>query len=110
LGVILRPSAFFAFPFRLSPFALTLLISCTSPPSPQDTVSIAIEAGPNNLDPRVGLSSESERIHQLLFNSLVRRGAHFEILPDLAERWETPDPTTYPLAMSATRCSRCSTA
>ena len=93
LGVTLRP--FFAFPFPLSPFALTLLLSCGSPPSYQDTVTIAIEAGPNNLDPRIGLSSESERIHQLLFNSLVRRGAHFEILPDLAERWETPDPTTY---------------
>ena len=76
-------------------FVLLFTVSCSSAPSRQDTVTIAIEAGPNNLDPRIGLSSESERIHQLLFNSLVRRGAHFEILPDLAERWETPDPTTY---------------
>jgi peptide/nickel transport system substrate-binding protein len=93
LGVISR--SLIAIPFRLSPFALTLLMSCGSPGSQPDAVTIAIEAGPNNLDPRIGLSSESERIHQLLFNSLVRRGTHFEILPDLADRWETPDPSTY---------------
>ena len=82
--------------WRLRLLSLLLIsVACGSAPPSQDTVSIAIEAGPNNLDPRIGLSSESERIHQLLFNSLVRRGPHFEILPDLAERWETPDPTTY---------------
>jgi peptide/nickel transport system substrate-binding protein len=72
-----------------------LFIGCQVPQTAMDTVTIAIEAGPNHLDPRIGLSSESERIHQLLFNSLVRRGTHFEILPDLATHWETPDPVTY---------------
>ncbi|MBM3803732.1 MAG: ABC transporter substrate-binding protein [Acidimicrobiia bacterium] len=81
--------------WRPCAFILLFGVSCNPVPRSPDTVSIAIEAGPNNLDPRVGLSSESERIHQLLFNSLVRRGARFEILPDLAERWETPDVTTY---------------
>jgi peptide/nickel transport system substrate-binding protein len=80
----------------LFPFAFCLVFSgCQSSRAARDTVAIAIEAGPNNLDPRIGLSSESERIHQLLFNSLVRRGTHFEILPDLASHWETPDATTY---------------
>ena len=74
---------------------LVLLTGCSSSLPSSDTITIAIEAGPNNLDPRIGLSSESERIHQLIFNSLVRRGLHFEILPDLATHWENPNPTTY---------------
>ncbi|HVN82310.1 MAG TPA: ABC transporter substrate-binding protein [Terriglobia bacterium] len=61
-----------------------------------DTVTLAVEAGPTpSLDPRIGTSSEAERIDQLIFNSLVRRGPRFEILPDLAERWEVPQPTIY---------------
>src|SRR5262245_39999594 len=60
-----------------------------------DAVILAIDKGPDNLDPRIGTNSESERIDQLLFNSLVRRGPQLEILPDLATHWETPDPTTY---------------
>ncbi|MFN8005645.1 MAG: ABC transporter substrate-binding protein [Terriglobia bacterium] len=66
----------------------------TTTPTSQ-VVSIALEAGPTSLDPRIGLSADSERIQQLLFNSLVRRGPSFEILPDLAIRWENPDPLTY---------------
>lgn len=58
-------------------------------------ISIALEAGPTSLDPRIGLSAESERIQQLIFSSLVRRGRRFEILPDLATHWETLDPLTY---------------
>jgi peptide/nickel transport system substrate-binding protein len=60
-----------------------------------DTVTVAIDKGPDNLDPRIGTNSESERIDQLLFNSLVRRGPQLEILPDLATHWDIPDPVTY---------------
>ncbi len=83
---------------RLLPTVLGLLVfltGCSSSLPSSDTITIAIEAGPNNLDPRIGLSSESERIHQLVFNSLVRRGPQFEIIPDLATHWENPNPTTY---------------
>lgn len=85
---------------RFAPLLLVscclLLVGCTRPAaSNNEVVIITIEAGPNNLDPRIGLSSESERIHQLIFNSLVRRGTKFEILPDLVTHWEVPDPTTY---------------
>jgi peptide/nickel transport system substrate-binding protein len=58
-------------------------------------ITIALEAGPTSLDPRIGLSAESERIQQLIFSSLVRRGKRFEILPDLATHWEIIDPLTY---------------
>jgi peptide/nickel transport system substrate-binding protein len=54
-----------------------------------------IEASPANLDPRVGTDGQSERIHSLIFDSLVRKDEHFNIQPWLAEKWENPDPKTY---------------
>jgi peptide/nickel transport system substrate-binding protein len=76
--------------------ALLLLPSCgTVPAEHSETVTVAIESGPENLDPRVGTDAQSERISQLLFNSLVRRNAQSQLEPDLAASWETPDPLTY---------------
>ncbi len=77
------------------PFLCLLLSACNSDQRFRGTVVVAIEAGPNNLDPRIGTSAEAERIDQLVFNSLVRRGPRFEILSDLASHWEIPEPTTY---------------
>src|SRR5262245_8387215 len=74
---------------------LPLLSACHHNSPPADTVTVVIDKGPDNLDPRIGTNSESERIDQLLFNSLVKRGPRLEILPDLAYRWEAPDPITY---------------
>ena len=54
-----------------------------------------IESSPTNLDPRVGIDAQSERIDELIFDSLVRRDEHFELKPWLAESWEIPDPQTY---------------
>ena len=54
-----------------------------------------IESSPANLDPRIGTDAFSERIDSLLFDALVRRDASFNIAPELATSWETPDPLTY---------------
>jgi len=54
-----------------------------------------IESSPANLDPRVGTDAQSERIDALLFDGLVNRDEHFNLVPGLAERWEIPDPVTY---------------
>jgi peptide/nickel transport system substrate-binding protein len=54
-----------------------------------------IESSPNSLDPRVGTDSQAERIDPLIFDSLVQRNEHFGLDPDLALRWETPNPLTY---------------
>jgi peptide/nickel transport system substrate-binding protein len=69
-------------------------LSCSKPTN-SDTVVVLIEFSPNNLDPRVGIDAQSERIDELLFDSLVRKDDHFHLLPSVAERWETPDPQTY---------------
>jgi peptide/nickel transport system substrate-binding protein len=70
------------------------LLSCSQPPDPNTLVMI-IESSPTNLDPRVGIDGQSERIDELLFDALLTRDDHFNVQPGLAERWEIPDPLTY---------------
>ena len=78
----------------LALFFLMLATSCARKPDPNTLVMI-IESSPTNLDPRVGIDAQSERIDELLFDSLVRRDEHFELKPWLAESWDIPDPQTY---------------
>ena len=75
-------------------FVTLLLAGCSGKPDPNALVMI-IESSPTNLDPRVGVDAQSERIDDLLFDSLVRRDDHFNLLPWLADRWDIPDPQTY---------------
>lgn len=71
-----------------------LLSSCAHKPA-QDTLVMIIESSPTNLDPRVGLDAQSERIDGLLFDNLLSRDERLSVQPGLAERWEIPDPKTY---------------
>jgi len=71
-----------------------LLSSCGKRTDPNTLVMI-IESSPTNLDPRVGIDGQSERIGELMFDALVHRDEHFNLVPWLAERWEIPDPRTY---------------
>jgi peptide/nickel transport system substrate-binding protein len=73
---------------------LLVLLSCSRRPDPRTLVMI-IESSPTNLDPRVGLDAQSERIDALIFDDLLTRDQHFNVQPGLAERWETPDRLTY---------------
>src|SRR6266576_780015 len=70
------------------------LLSCSRKPD-SDTLVMIIESSPANLDPRVGLDAQSERIDGLLFDNLLSRDEHLSVKPGLAERWEIPDPKTY---------------
>ena len=56
---------------------------------------MVIEFSPSNLDPRVGTDAQSERIDELIFDSLVHRDEHFNMQPWVAESWDIPDPKTY---------------
>src|SRR6266850_1842008 len=58
-------------------------------------VTVALDQVPENLDPRIAQNATSQRIDELIFNSLVRKNERSEVVPDLALRWETPDPKTY---------------
>lgn len=67
---------------------------CNRAQLPDNTVTVLIESSPTNLDPRIGVDAQSERIDSLIFDSLVRKDEHFNLQPWLAKRWETPDPLT----------------
>ena len=73
---------------------LVTLSDCGTKPD-TGTLTMIIESSPSNLDPRVGLDSQSERIDSLLFDDLLERDDHFNVQPGLAERWDNPDPLTY---------------
>jgi len=78
----------------LAAYFLLFDTSCARKPDP-NTLVMVIESSPTNLDPRVGIDAQAERIGELIFDSLVRRDEHFELKPWLAESWEIPDPQTY---------------
>jgi peptide/nickel transport system substrate-binding protein len=75
-------------------FALFPLLSCSSRPD-ANTLVMLIESSPTNLDPRVGIDAQSARIDALIFDGLLARGDNLNVVPDLAERWDIPDPLTY---------------
>jgi peptide/nickel transport system substrate-binding protein len=70
------------------------LLSCAKRPD-ANTLVMIIESSPTNLDPRVGTDAQSERIDELIFDPLVHRDEHFNMVPWVAEKWEIPDPKTY---------------
>ena len=82
------------FPLYLCVSVVLLFVGCSRKPDP-NTLVMVIESSPTNLDPRVGVDAQSERIDELLFDSLVRRDEHFNLKPWLADSWEIPDPQTY---------------
>ena len=75
--------------------SVVILLGCSSKPSDPNTVTVAIESSPTNLDPRVGVDAQSERIDELMFDLFVKKDAHFNLQPDLATSWDTPNPLTY---------------
>ena len=78
----------------MAALALTLLAGCRSHPRDSNTLVFLIESSPANLDPRIGIDAQSQRIDGLIFDGLVARDAHFQFTPALAESWSQPDPLT----------------
>lgn len=79
---------------------LVALASCGEAASkPGDAIVIAIANSPTNLDPGVGLDESSQKIHQLLFSSLLKIDDSLRVVPDLAVRFEATDDRTYVAAI-----------
>ncbi|HXJ16481.1 MAG TPA: ABC transporter substrate-binding protein, partial [Candidatus Polarisedimenticolia bacterium] len=89
----IRPKLIFA----CAILSAALAAGCASAGRTSDagTVNFLIESAPANLDPRIGTDAQSEALDGLLFDSLLGRDARMNIIPDLAETWEAPDPLTY---------------
>jgi peptide/nickel transport system substrate-binding protein len=84
--------------------ALIVLVGCGSARRDPNTVVFLIESSPANLDPRIGIDVQSERIDALLFDGLVTRDASFHFTPALAVELGTARPSNAHLS-SATRCA-----
>ena len=81
---------------RAAAIALAVLLAgCGHPPRPAGAIVVAMANGPTNLDPGIGLDEASQKLHQLIFSSLVKLSGDLRVVPDLAIRFEQPDPTTY---------------
>ncbi|HEX9205229.1 MAG TPA: ABC transporter substrate-binding protein [Candidatus Deferrimicrobiaceae bacterium] len=81
---------------RAALLAVLLFPACTQKlPIDEGRLVIALPGTPVSLDPRVATDAYGEQILQMTHASLVRRDAAGNPVPDLAERWETPDPRTY---------------
>jgi peptide/nickel transport system substrate-binding protein len=70
--------------------------ACLHRPTPDpNVIVVGVTSGPNNLDPRIGTDDVSAKTAQLVFNNLMTLDERLRVAPDLAERLENPDPTTY---------------
>ena len=79
-------------------FLAVLVVSsaCLHRPTPNPNILVVgVTSGPNNLDPRIGTDDVSAKTAQLVFNNLMTLDDRLRVAPDLAERLENPDPTTY---------------
>lgn len=60
-----------------------------------DTLIIAIDQTPVNLDPRIGIDKSSDDFHHLVFNGLLKKNENERMVPDVAKSWERVTPTLY---------------
>ncbi len=73
-----------------------LSIGCLHRPTPNPNVLVVgVTSGPNNFDPRIGTDDVSGKTAQLIFSNLMTLDDRLRVVPDLAERLDNPDPTTY---------------
>src|SRR5688572_24512212 len=86
---------------RLAVAALALAVlgaaGCDAISSSGEALVIAVETAPKSIDPRLGsVDSVSARLHQIVFDALVRKNERFEFVPHLAESFDrSPDAKTY---------------
>lgn len=69
---------------------LVACVGCGRRPADPSGVTVIVDSGPQNLDPRLGSDEASRRVFDLVFNSLFRLTDDGGVVPDLAESaaWE----------------------
>jgi peptide/nickel transport system substrate-binding protein len=75
---------------------LGLATACSSGPTePPGYLTVLLQNAPNNLDPRIGTDEVSQRVSQLVFDTLFELDDSLRVVPHLATGWTQPTPTTY---------------
>jgi peptide/nickel transport system substrate-binding protein len=76
--------------------AMVAMIGCTGARAADpDIITVAMPSSPNTFDPRVGTDEVSQRVYQLVFDSLFTLDDELRVAPGLATGWEAPDDRTY---------------
>ena len=70
-------------------------MACSEPRPAGNVVILGTTNSATNLDPRVGTDEASQKIHQLIFNTLVHIDNQLRVVPELAESIDHPDQLTY---------------
>ena len=67
------------------------------PASNPNVLTVAVTSGPNSLDPRYGLDDSSQKLHQLIFDGLLRIDDRLRYVTDggLAERLDNHESTIW---------------
>ena len=74
-----------------------VIAGCSGSRSPfqKDTLVVAIDQTPVNLDPRIGIDKSSDDFHHLLYNGLMKRNESDRMVPDLARDWKLVNSKLY---------------
>jgi peptide/nickel transport system substrate-binding protein len=72
-----------------------ILVACEEPPAAPGRLVLALPSDPQSLDPRFGTDANAARLADLIHAALTRPDRAARRRPDLAARWEVPDPTTF---------------
>lgn len=72
-----------------------LCLGCGAEATAPGVVTIAVPSSPNSFDPRVGTDEVSQKVAQLVYDTLLTLDDELRVAPGLAVRWEQPDPLTY---------------
>jgi len=59
------------------------------------TLRVGLYVDAVTMDPHYSGSKVDRQVYFNIYNALVGLGPNLDIVPELAESWETPDPTTY---------------
>jgi peptide/nickel transport system substrate-binding protein len=71
-------------------------VACVRRPVDNPNILVmGMTSGPNNLDPRIGTDDTSQKLGQLIYSSLATLDERLQVVPQLAERFENPDPLTW---------------
>ncbi len=81
-------------PASIRSIAATLLlvgvVACGVPAKPRRLV-VAIESAPLTLDPRGAFNTDTAKVQQLIFDTLVHKGPDFDFAPGIATKWTASD-------------------
>lgn len=74
---------------------LMAVVGAAQEPEPGGTLRVGLQGDVTTMDPHMSTSAVDRDVYYQLYNTLVALDANLNILPELAESWEAPDPLAY---------------